>query len=49
MQEHETGGDVIDFPSGKTVANLTDVGNAQRLVERHGHSLRYLHRWSRWI
>lgn len=45
----ESGGHLIDFPSGKPILNLTDVGNAQRLIERHGRSLRYLHRWSRWI
>ena len=43
------GADIIDFPTGPTVYNLTDVGNAQRLVARHGPSLRYLHRWTRWM
>lgn len=29
--------------------NLTDLGNAERLVERHGHDLRYCHPWARWL
>lgn len=27
----------------------TDLGNADRLVDRHGADLRYLHTWSRWL
>jgi putative DNA primase/helicase len=26
-----------------------DVGNARRLVDRHGHDLRYVFPWSRWL
>ena len=29
--------------------NLSDVGNSQRLVARHGHDLRYAHAWHRWL
>jgi putative DNA primase/helicase len=29
--------------------NLTDVGNAQRLVQRHGADLRYCHPWHKWL
>lgn len=29
--------------------NLTDVGNAERLVVRHGRDLRYCHPWGRWL
>jgi putative DNA primase/helicase len=29
--------------------NLTDVGNAERLVARHGRDLRYCHPWGRWL
>src|SRR5215207_3055843 len=29
--------------------NPTDQGNAQRLVERHGGDLRYVHKWSMWL
>jgi putative DNA primase/helicase len=31
------------------VVNPTDLGNAQRLVARHGQDLRYVHDWSRWL
>lgn len=27
----------------------TDYGNAERLVARHGHNLRYCHPWSKWL
>lgn len=27
----------------------TDLGNAERLVARHGHDLRYCHPWSKWL
>jgi putative DNA primase/helicase len=29
--------------------NLTDLGNAERLVFRHGADLRYCHPWKRWL
>jgi len=29
--------------------NRTDLGNAERLVARHGHDLRYCHAWNRWL
>ena len=29
--------------------NLTDMGNAQRLVARHGGDLRYCYPWSKWL
>jgi putative DNA primase/helicase len=28
---------------------LTDLGNAQRLVARHGHELRYVPHWGKWL
>jgi putative DNA primase/helicase len=28
---------------------LTDVGNAERLIARHGTDLRYIHPWARWL
>jgi putative DNA primase/helicase len=28
--------------------HLTDLGNARRVVERHGQDLRYCHSWKRW-
>lgn len=27
----------------------TDTGNAERLVERHGHNLRYVSEWNQWL
>ncbi|QBS38740.1 DNA primase (plasmid) [Thermaerobacter sp. FW80] len=29
--------------------HLTDLGNARRLVARHGRDLRYCHPWGRWL
>ncbi len=29
--------------------NLTDQGNAERLVHRHGKDLHHLHKWGRWL
>ena len=29
--------------------NLTDLGNAERLVARHGESIRYCHPWGKWL
>jgi putative DNA primase/helicase len=29
--------------------HLTDLGNARRVVTRHGHDLRYCHPWKSWI
>ncbi len=29
--------------------NLTDLGNAERLVARHGQDLRYCHVWGKWL
>ena len=31
------------------VANYTDLGNAIRFAARHGHDLRYVHKWKKWI
>jgi putative DNA primase/helicase len=31
------------------IVNLTDLGNARRLVERHGRDLRYCHPWKKWL
>lgn len=35
--------------SAKDEPNLTDVGNAQRFIARHGHDLRYVAKWTRWL
>lgn len=29
--------------------NMTDLGNARRLVDRHGMEIRYCHKWSSWL
>lgn len=29
--------------------HLTDLGNAQRLIKRHGQDLRYIHAWAKWL
>lgn len=35
---------------GKAVLfKLTDIGNAERFVQQHGHVLRYVHAWGRWL
>ena len=37
-------------PSAKSDAeNMTDAGNARRLVNEHGHDLRYCHAWGKWL
>jgi putative DNA primase/helicase len=42
--------DVIHLPArARGDYRLDDVGNAQRLVDRHGHDLRYVFPWQRWI
>ena len=28
---------------------LTDLGNAQRLVQRHGRNIRCVHHWKKWL
>src|SRR5215217_2423673 len=35
--------------SGAPAFNLTDLGNAERLVTRHGDDLRYCHPWGKWL
>lgn len=35
--------------AGLPDARLTDLGNAQRLVARHGQDLRYCHPWKKWL
>jgi putative DNA primase/helicase len=35
--------------SGAPAFNLTDLGNAERLVARHGDDLRYCHSWGKWL
>ena len=28
---------------------LTDLGNAQRLVQRHGRDIHFVHHWKKWL
>lgn len=34
---------------GEGPPHLTDLGNARRLVELHGHDLRFCHPWGKWM
>jgi putative DNA primase/helicase len=36
-------------PVGSGAAHPSDLGNAQRVVARHGHDLRYVHPWKTWL
>lgn len=48
MSVDEIPGNVFDFTTGQKI-NLSDVGNAERLIGRHGENLRYLDLWNRWL
>lgn len=37
----------FDIP--KEPEHLTDVGNANRLIAKHGEDLRYCHEWGKWL
>lgn len=37
---------VCQYPRGRS---LTDAGNAERLVDRHGENLLYCHKWGKWL
>jgi len=48
----QLGEDGQDGHAGHTTPdgfNLTDLGNARRLVARHGNDLRYCHPWRKWL
>jgi putative DNA primase/helicase len=36
-------------PKVAASAELSDLGNAQRVIARHGHELRYCHPWGKWL
>lgn len=36
-------------PAPSRFEHLTDLGNARRLVARHGDELRYCHPWAKWL
>jgi putative DNA primase/helicase len=38
-----------DFATEIISENLTDLGNARRLVARYGKDIRYCHPWGRWL
>ncbi len=38
-----------DEEEGRRSFPLTDMGNAERLVDRHGRDLRYVHAWGRYL
>jgi putative DNA primase/helicase len=38
-----------DSATGHTNFRLTDLGNGERLVARHGGDLRYVHLWKKWL
>ncbi len=42
---------IAGYPSGYNDdgVHLTDLGNAGRLAQRHGHDIRYVHNWGRWL
>jgi putative DNA primase/helicase len=35
--------------TAKTSRNTTDLGNAERLLDRHGEDLKYVHAWGRYL
>lgn len=46
----ETNGNVAHLPQRPgSAVNLTDLGNAERLVEKHGADLRYCYAWEKWL
>jgi putative DNA primase/helicase len=46
----EPNGKVARLPQRPgSAVNLTDLGNAERLVERHGVDLRYVYAWEKWL
>jgi len=38
-----------DGPAADVDSTLTDCGNADRFVTRHGNHFRYVHEWKRWL
>lgn len=49
---HHGGGGLVPTiagPPGDRRFPTTDLGNAERLVARHGAQLRYVHAWKKWI
>lgn len=42
---HESGSALLGSPTGF----YTDLGNARRLVARHGHNIRFIPEWKKWL
>ena len=40
---------VASYEPGPNTPNLTDLGNASRLVACHGQELQYCHAWKKWL
>jgi len=43
------GNDANGKDTAKTFRNTTDLGNAERLIDRHGEDLKYVHAWGRYL
>ena len=46
---HEPPADRASTDATRERPNQSDLGNARRLVQRHGHDLRYCHLWRKWL
>jgi putative DNA primase/helicase len=56
VARYEPAGDVVHVsfnghgsPQPPAGFNLTDLGNAERFIARHGEDVRYCYPWSRWL
>src|SRR5215210_1254885 len=56
VSRYEPAGDLVRVsfngngrPQSPAPFNLTDMGNAERFIERHGEDVRYCYPWSKWL
>jgi putative DNA primase/helicase len=56
VSRYEPGGDVVrvsfngsGHPQSPARFNLTDLGNTERFIKRHGEDVRYCYPWSKWL
>jgi putative DNA primase/helicase len=49
IQEIYNEGQKRHGPEDQEIFKLTELGNAQRLVSRHGQNLRFCHEWGKWL
>lgn len=49
LRDAEDRNDVLRGSKSSPPRSLTDMGNAQRLCDRHGHRIRYIHPWKKWL